>query len=211
VRWCRKGEGTEDQEPGAGIGRGTPRSAPPGAWLLAPVVAVLLVAARAPFPVAPPPATTGGFGEPTCQSCHDGNALNDPAGALELRGVPEEGYEPGRTYRVTVALRRPGMARGGFQIAARWMSGADSGRQAGRWATPDARTATTTQRDVVFVHHTEAGAEASPDSAAWTMEWTAPEAAGPVVFHVAANAADGGGSAFDDYVYARGFVRAGRR
>ena len=211
MRWCRKGDGTGDQAPGTRHGRGSSRPAPSGSWLLVPGIAVVLVAARAPFPVAPPPATTGGFGEPTCQSCHDGNALNDPAGAVELRGVPEEGYEPGRTYRVTVALRRPGMARGGFQVAARWMTGADSGRQAGRWSTPDARTATTTQHDVVFAHHTEAGAEASPDSAAWTMAWTAPEVAGDVVFHVAANAADGGGSAFDDYVYARGFVRAGRR
>jgi hypothetical protein len=183
----------------------------PGRWALAPVAAAVLIAATPRFPVAPPPATTGGFGEPTCASCHDGNPLNDPAGSLELRGIPEGGYEPGRRYDVTIVVRRRGMGRGGFQVAARWAAGADSGRQAGSWSTPDARTATTVQRQVVFVHHTEAGAEPVADSAAWTAQWTAPATAGPVVFHVAANAADGGGSAFDDYVYARGFVRAGRR
>jgi hypothetical protein len=182
--------------------------------LVAPALLLLLLsaaAARAPFPVAPPPATTGGFGEPTCQSCHDGNALDDTTGVLELRGIPEAGWEPGRRYRVTIALRRPGMRRGGFEAAARWAAGADSGRQAGRWATPDPRTAGTPHHDVVFVHHTEAGTEPATDSASWTAEWTAPDAPGEVVFHVAAVAADGGGSSFDDYVYARGFVRAGRR
>ncbi len=200
-----KGRGTRDQ-------RARGRRLVPGPWSLLPLLLLpLLAAAASRFPVAPPPATTGGFGEPTCLGCHDGNPLNDAAGALELRGIPESGYEPGRTYQVTIALRRPGMQRGGFEIAARWAAGADSGRQAGRWETSGPRIATTTQRDVVFVHHTESGTEPAADSASWTATWTAPETPGSVVFHVAANAADGGGSAFDDYIYAKGFVRAGRR
>lgn len=164
------------------------------------------------FSVAPPPAHTGGFGEPTCEACHDGNALNDPAGAVELRGLPASGWEPGRTYDLTIVVRRPGMQRGGFEIAARTAAGADSGRQAGRWqlpAAPGAAVAVTTERGVAYVHHTDAGAAPSPDSAAWTVRWTAPAERAPVVFHVSANAANGDGSMFDDYVYARGFVRAG--
>jgi hypothetical protein len=185
---------------------------PRPALLVLPAALLLAAASTARFPVAPPPAHTGGFGEPTCQSCHDGNALNDPAGAVELRGLPAAGWTPGERYRLTVVVRRPGMQRGGFEAAARFAAGADSGRQAGRWHAPDARTALTEERAVAYVHHTDLGAEPAADSAAWTVEWTAPaSAAAPVVFHVTANAASGDGSAFDDYVYARGFVRAGRR
>ena len=200
MRWCRDAGAAGIAGRAAGL-----------ALAIVTLPALLVAAARPHFPVAPPPATTGGFGEPTCQQCHDGNALDDPAGTLALHGIPERGWEPGRTYRVTIAVRRPGMRRGGFEVAARWAAGADSGRQAGRWSAPDPRTATTTQHDVVYVHHTDAGAEPSADSASWTADWTAPAATGPVVFHVAALAADGGGSSFDDYVYARGFLRAGRR
>lgn len=168
-----------------------------------------LAAARPRFPVAPPPAHTGGFGEPTCESCHMGNALNDPAGAVELRGVPAAGYEPGRAYPVTVVVRRAGMGAGGFEVAARGLAGADSGRAAGTWRALDDRVAITTYGGIAYAHHTEIGAAPSPDSASWTLEWTAPRTPGRVVFHVAANAANGDGSQFEDYVYARGFERAG--
>jgi hypothetical protein len=160
--------------------------------------------------MAPPAAFTGGFGEPTCQQCHAGNALNDPAGALELRGLPAEGYEPGRRYVLTILLRRPGMARGGFEAAARFATGPDSAAQAGSWGALDGRAATTAGRHALYVHHTELGTEPSPDSASWTVEWTAPRSDAPVAFHVTANAANGDDSAFDDYVYARGWVKGGR-
>lgn len=172
---------------------------------------LLLAAARPRFPIAPPPAHTGGFGEPTCESCHMGNALNDPAGAVELRGIPTAGYVPGRTYRVTVHVRRPGMGAGGFEVAARGAAGADSGRATGTWRALDDRAAVTLHGGVPYAHHTELGADASPDSASWTFEWTAPRTPGRVVFHVAANAANGDRSQFEDYVYARGFERAGVR
>ena len=157
--------------------------------------------------MAPPPAFTGGFGEPTCQRCHAGNPLDDPAGALELRGLPDGAYEPGRSYRVTVVLRRPGMARGGFEAAARFAAGADSAAQAGSWRTLDERAAITPGRHALYIHHTELGSDPSADSASWTVEWTAPRSSAPVLFHVSANAANGDDSAFDDYVYAKGWVR----
>ncbi len=177
--------------------------------LLAAGAPLALAAARPRFPVAPPPAHTGGFGEPTCETCHMGNPLNDPAGAVELRGIPAAGYEPGRAYRVTVLVRQAGMAAGGFQVAARGAAGADSGRAAGTWRALDDRVEITTHRGIAYAHHTEAGAAPSPDSASWTLEWTAPAAPGRVVFHVAANAANGDRSQFDDYVHAQGFERAG--
>ena len=71
------------------------------------------------FPTAPPPGMTGGFGESTCQSCHFDFPLNAGDGAVELRGIPEEGYEAGKAYRVTVVVRKAGMQRGGLEAAAR--------------------------------------------------------------------------------------------
>jgi hypothetical protein len=64
------------------------------------------------------PARTGGFGEMTCQQCHWENPLNDPAGRLELDGVPAA-YTPGEQYLITVSLARPGLARAGFQLTVR--------------------------------------------------------------------------------------------
>ena len=163
----------------------------------------------AAFPTAPPPAMTGGFGESTCQSCHFDFPLNSGDGAVELRGIPEGGWEAGKAYRVTVVVRKPGMQRGGFELAARHEG---SGAAAGTWRALDDRTAITAgSGGVQYVHHTEAGTAPGADSASWTMEWTAPAAAAPVVFHVAANAGDGDASQFGDYVYAKGFVRAGKK
>src|SRR5690606_8758969 len=64
---------------------------------LAAGACALLVAAagvRLPYPDRPPPAHTGGFGEPTCQQCHFDAPLNDPGGALYVEGLPER-YTPG--------------------------------------------------------------------------------------------------------------------
>ena len=55
----------------------------------------------------PPPAHAGGFGGDTCHACHFENDLDAPGGSLTLRGVPEA-FEPSATYRITVALERPG-------------------------------------------------------------------------------------------------------
>ncbi|HEX2188279.1 MAG TPA: hypothetical protein VHG51_05240, partial [Longimicrobiaceae bacterium] len=78
------------------------------------------------YPDHPPVAHTGGFGEPTCLACHAGAALNDPAGSLALRGVPDA-YGPGGRYRIDVVLERAGMAAGGFQLAARCEDGTQAG------------------------------------------------------------------------------------
>ena len=57
------------------------------------------------YPEEPPPAHTGGFGEPTCLQCHFDGALNEPGGELRVEGLPEA-YMPGETYTLDVP-RRP--------------------------------------------------------------------------------------------------------
>jgi hypothetical protein len=147
----------------------------------------------------PPPAHTGGFGEPTCQACHADNSLNDTAGSLSITGIPAV-FVPGDTFRVTVVLRRAGLRRAGFELSARF----SDGRQAGAFRAVDTTTTVTAgAAGVRYVHHTRAGSRLfRADTARWTLEWTAPRGAnGAVAFHVAANAANDDNSEFGDFIY----------
>lgn len=155
------------------------------------------------FPDAPPPATTGGFGEPTCVSCHFGVEVPDPAGAVAIEGLPEA-YAPGRRYEIAIVLTRPGMERAGFQLSARFAGGPAEGLQAGALRSLGPGTAVVADGGIAYLQQTAAGTgPGEPGRARWRAVWIAPDrAAGPVVFHVAANAANGDESPFGDHVYA---------
>ena len=161
------------------------------------VAGVIALGAALAYPDAPPPAHTGGFGEPTCHRCHFDQPLG-PAGALRLDGLPEV-PEAGRRYRLTLTLGHAAMQRAGFQLAARHADG----RSAGLLEPLDDRTAPLADTSgIVYLQHTEAGSHlATPDTARWAFAWTAPEVAGVVVFHAAANAANGDASEFGDVVF----------
>jgi hypothetical protein len=151
------------------------------------------------YPDRPPPAHTGGFGEPTCAQCHFGAAVNAPGGRLAVDGVPQA-YRSGERYRLTVRVEKPELGAGGFQLAARFADGA----QAGTLRPVDGRAQVIAGRGgVQYAGHTEEGAASAGDARiAWEVEWTAPEAAaGPVSFHASANAANGDESALGDFVY----------
>lgn len=167
---------------------------------------------------------TGGFGEPTCRSCHFDSPAEPEAGELVLEGVPET-YEPGAEYPLTVVLRDPRLERAGFQLAARFAGqGAGgrpdrggAGRQAGRLLVPSPRTGSGTgsgegarlevvehgDPPVLYARQLLAGTSATAArGASWSLRWAAPEeAAGPVVFHAAANAANYDDSEFGDVVH----------
>ena len=161
------------------------------------VVPLALLAATA-YEDAPPPAHTGGFGEPTCAAFHFDGPVDDGEGELAIRGLPGS-YAPGVRYPLRVVLSRSGVARAGFQLAART---ACEGAQAGALESVDARTVVTEAGDVAYIHHSRAGTPPTgSDSVVWAIEWTAPTAGGPVVFSVAANAADGDASQFGDHIY----------
>jgi hypothetical protein len=158
--------------------------------------------AAAPFYAAGPPAgRTGGFNEPTCRECHQHNPLNDPPGILSLAGLPPS-YEPNRMYYLTLTLARPGMLAAGFQLASR--SHDREGGQAGSLAPADERTtfAPATLPALQYLQHTRPGTSlTAADTARWTFMWRAPEGLGPVIFHVAANAANEDNSELGDFIY----------
>ena len=173
----------------------------------AALVAIGVPLAAAAFKEGPYPNVTGGFGEQTCHLCHLDNPINDREGEVTLTGVPPT-YLPGERYQITVGLRREGLRRGGFEIAARFASGKNKGRQAGSWTPQDTRVQLipgAVDKALTFVQHNLMGSRVSTTGAnTWTVEWTAPAApAGPVQFNVAANASNNDDSPLGDYIYLR--------
>jgi hypothetical protein len=183
----------------------TPRGLTGAAALLASAALVLSAGRPASgYAEAAPAGFSGGFGEASCHGCHFDAEPNAGAGRLTIAGVPER-YTPGARYPVTVTLSRPGMKLGGFQLTARFKA---DGAQAGSLAvegTERERVRIDVQSDVQYANQRREGTSlASSGTAAWTLIWTAPltaRGAGPVVFHVAANAANGDETAEGDYVH----------
>jgi hypothetical protein len=173
------------------------------------LAAAVIIAAARPFSAdGPPPAHTGGFGEPTCRACHHTDPLNAPGGALTIDSLPLEGFTPGRTYQLTVRLSRPGMAIGGFQLSVREDRSNGRDRPAGSLAPVDDHTQLVRLAGsaVPYLQHTRRGtALPQPDTARWVFRWQAPGAQVPVVFHLVANAANGDNSELDDAIYATVF------
>ncbi len=153
----------------------------------------------------PPPGHTGGFDEPTCRSCHSDNPINDPSAWLRVDGVPAT-YEAGREYEIELTLSRAGLGSGGFQLAARFITGDGAGAQAGDFQVPDNRVQIVNhgRPEVQYVQHSDRGTRmAGPDTVSWHLQWTAPLEPGQVVFHLAANAANNDASEFGDFVVLR--------
>lgn len=148
-----------------------------------------------------PPGFSGGFTEQSCDACHFHAAPNTGPGALTLEGVPDR-FVAGEPYRVTISLTQPGMKLAGFQLTARFK---EDGLQAGTLAkesSSDVRVGIDTESDMQYAGQRREGATVvTPEASRWTVIWTAPSVMKTVVFHVAANAANGDERADGDYVY----------
>ncbi len=150
----------------------------------------------------PMPGVTGGFGEPSCTMCHQGQAPGPRDGKLSLE-APRE-YKPGETYQLRVTLVRRNLNVGGFEIAVRFQTRPAAGAQAGTLRALDPRTQVVTGgKGVQYAQHTAAGSKiAPPGKLTWVVEWRAPDQApGNVVFDVAANAANGDASPLGDVIH----------
>lgn len=153
---------------------------------------------KASYPIQLTGAFTGGFGEESCHSCHFDHPLNDGEATIRLQGLPGN-YRSGQSYPITVSLRREGLSRGGFQLSAR----RPDSTQAGRFTLDSPRLQfTKSLENARYVQHTEEGTRPEEEGAIrWELEWTAPDAGGEVIFHLAANAGNGDESSFGDHIY----------
>ena len=172
------------------------------------VTPLLALAALPVLPDRPPLAHTGGFGERTCQECHTDNPLNDPAGQLELIGMPEA-YQPRRHYSLVIRLIRKDLGRAGFEMATRVAQGGLTGHQSGKLESTDARVniADSTRSDfgpVQYARHTREGSSVASDTTQWTVQWTAPgPRMGAVMLNLVANAGNDDNSPLGDYIYSK--------
>ncbi|MGH9219035.1 MAG: choice-of-anchor V domain-containing protein [Vicinamibacterales bacterium] len=148
-----------------------------------------------------PPGFSGGFDEQSCDACHFHAAPNAGPGKLTIEGVPDR-FTAGQAYRITIALSQPAMKLAGFQLTVRFK---DDGAQAGMLAKEsdtDARVGIDAQSPVHYAGQRREGAALSAqDESRWTVIWTAPSSTRSVMFHVAANGANGDERADGDYVY----------
>lgn len=167
-------------------------------WWPSLIAIVSIVAGARPFVDGPPPGFTGGFGQPTCSQCHFEAAGPDREGSLNVEGIPVA-YEPGKSYTLTVRLRRPGMRRGGFQMTLRFADGS----QAGTLQATDEGVTVTSDDGIAYGHHTRSGSVAdSAGEIVWVLRWAAPKSSNlPLVVHAAGNAANDDDSAFGDHIY----------
>lgn len=153
--------------------------------------------ARSVHVAGPPAAHTGGFGEPTCLQCHNEYELNLPGGSLAVEGLPAR-WASGERYELVVTLRSSEMARAGFQLSARF----EDGTAAGALAAVGPGVAVMDSTGVPYAQHAPDGTvPVSAELALWRLAWTAPRSGGRVLFHAAANSANGDSSPLGDLIY----------
>lgn len=160
-----------------------------------PVLSLLLSAMAWGYPDGAPPAHTGGFNEPSCSGCHFAEAQSRQ---LAVIGLPEA-YRPEQTYVLQLQLQLDvaEAAVAGFQLSVRFAS---SGEQAGV-LQPASGQQIQPAEEVLYLTHNQVMA-VSQGRVEWRLEWTAPaQAVTPVVWHVAAVAANHDESPLGDQVY----------
>ena len=147
-----------------------------------------------------PPGFSGGFKEDSCQACHFSETLNAAPGKLTIDGAPEK-LAPGERYTLTITLAREGMKLAGFQFTARFKDGKQAGSLA-PGSSDGERVKVEKSSDVYYAGQKKAGSAISEAGVArWVVEWTAPPSGGPVIFNVAANAANGDERVDGDFIY----------
>ena len=160
-----------------------PRRQPWWSLLLLLIAAIPIVLVG--FSTTPPASHTGGFSEPTCQSCH-GTGLNTGSGqvTIEVSNV-SSGYTSNSTFPVTVTVNDASAVHWGFELSARTQSGQQAGTLL---AGSDGFTQILSQGGIQYIAQTASGSRlGQANGASFSFQWRAPDvSAGPVEFHVAA-------------------------
>ena len=141
----------------------------------------------------------GGFtGSPmdgqNCTMCHTSFVAQTLPGLIST-DIPQEGYEPGQQYQITVTGSHTGAATMGFELTA------ESGNnKVGNFTASSAAVQLVNRNNAVT--HTSEGIATTNGSRSWTINWTAPgNGTGDVTFYAAVNAGDGSDLPLGDQTY----------
>ncbi|MFT5142456.1 MAG: hypothetical protein ACI80V_001352 [Rhodothermales bacterium] len=146
-----------------------------------------------------PPGRTGSPAEGglTCNSsgCHSGSTTNSGSGSISVAG--QTSYVAGQTVPLSITVEEEGVQRIGFQVSAINNS---TGAHVGRFNLVVGSQTKFASSSENYVTH--ANAPTGMSSRTFEIEWVAPASpVGIVMFYIAGNAADGGGSQVGDHIY----------
>ncbi len=130
-----------------------------------------------------------------CTQCHTSFASVETEGWI-TSDIPESGYVPGETYRLTLTANDMNAVKFGFELTA------ESGdTKVGTYTITDAVRTKLIYNDH-SVTHTSGGIDPVGHGISWSVNWTAPESSpDQVVFYAAVNAANGNGQNSGDLIY----------
>jgi uncharacterized protein (TIGR03437 family) len=153
------------------------------------------------FSSGPLPGLTGAPGESTCAQCHGGGQVNVGGGSIQLNLT---NFTRGATQRVVITISDPQARRWGFEASVRQAS---DNSTAGTLQPADGSSQTLSAGSHQYIEQTSAGTRpGATGSVTFEFDWTAPDKDDPVVFYVAANAANGNGSPDSgDHIYKASF------
>lgn len=156
------------------------------------IVAAFSWNAATAFPDGAPWGAANPAAEQHCATCHFGAEPVIESAALVMEGLPSS-PAPGGRYKLTVSFDDPQTVVAGFQMFAQLAE-----QQAGTFISSDA--------DVEFIGSAIRSTmpAGSDDGVSWTIEWRAPvDIDSPIVFYLAASAANDDGSPFGDTIHFR--------
>ena len=153
-----------------------------------------------------PVSSTGAPDERTCATvgCHDTYAPNIGHGSMNITVEGAEGgFEPGKTYDVTVRVADKDSRRFGFQLVA--LNDDDKSNAGTITITDPTRTQIMTNdlqfQDRQYATYTKAGTDQFTDGVGyWKIKWTAPASAKNITLYSATVIANNDDTDFGDYV-----------
>jgi hypothetical protein len=158
-------------------------------------IAVISINAAMAFPDGAPWGAANPAATDHCANCHFDSDPVHNSPALSVEGLAEV-MKPGNDYPLTIVLADTNAVIAGFQLIA----SADD-QPVGLFTTeePNAETAGAAIRSTAPVP--------SEGIVRWMLNWHAPESGKqPIVFHVAATAANHDGSPFGDLIHYRAYT-----
>lgn len=181
-------------------------------FLPIPILAALAAAPLLAHSYGPPARVTGAPGDEalSCTLCHSTSPLNSGKGSAKIALLSGPFYIPGIKQRVAVQVLDPDQQRWGFELSARVSSDKEKSK-AGEFTSVDNFTQVICEdwgappclSGPAFIQNTSAGTRpGTRGGVTFQFDWTPPATnVGPIMFYLAANAANGNNNNQGDLIY----------